>query len=83
MEAPLRPGEVPVSFVMCLAGGAAAQYLTPLNSALLGVATTCAVMGLITLWRIWRGQGLWPSVIRGLVFTVGWCAGMTIVRLLS
>ena len=80
MEKKILPGEVPVTFVICLVAGAAGQWFMPVSSLLLGFAATFFVVGVVTGWRIRHGQGTWPSLIRGLTFAVGWCAGMLIVH---
>lgn len=82
MERPLHPNELPIGFIMCLCAGAACQHFTPLPFAL-AFKATLAVAVAVTTWRIWRGQGARPSILRGLSVAVGWSAGILLANALS
>ncbi|OGL72689.1 hypothetical protein A3C96_03655 [Candidatus Uhrbacteria bacterium RIFCSPHIGHO2_02_FULL_60_10] len=74
MSKPVTAVELAVGLVGCFILGALCQHFMPLPTGL-AVKATVAVATVTALWRMAKNGGVGPSLMRSLVFAVGWLAG--------
>ncbi len=75
MDKTKLPFEIVFGLASCTLSAVILQTFLPLPPAL-AVKALIAASCLLTVYRIWRGQDLKLSLIRGVTMAVGWCLGI-------